>query len=46
MTTINEKLTWNEIVEKYPDKWVALKDIEWKDESNVGFKWGGGGSSF
>ena len=35
MTTINEKLTWNEIVEKYPDTWVALKDIEWKDESNV-----------
>ena len=35
MTAIYEKLTWNEIVEKYPDKWVALKDIKWKDESNV-----------
>ena len=27
MTTINERLTWNEIVEKYPDKWVGLVEI-------------------
>lgn len=35
MTKLNERLTWNEIVEQYPDTWVGLKDIIWKDESNV-----------
>lgn len=27
MTKLNERLTWNEIVEQYPDTWVGLKDI-------------------
>lgn len=24
-----ERLTWNEIVSKYPDKWVGLTEVEW-----------------
>lgn len=24
---INERLTWEQIVEKYPDKWVALSNV-------------------
>ena len=25
---MGERLTWQEIVEKYPDRWVALSDCE------------------
>lgn len=35
MTTLTERLTWKEIVEKYPDTWIGLKDIIWEDESNI-----------
>ena len=35
MSTINKRLTWSEIIEKYPDTWVGLVDIEWEDESNI-----------
>ena len=35
MTIINEHMTWEQIVEKYPDKWVGLTDIVWENESNV-----------
>ena len=32
---MGERLTWSEIVKKYPDQWVGLADVEWEDESNV-----------
>ena len=35
MTKLNERLTWKEIVEKYPDTWIGLTDIIWEDESNI-----------
>ncbi len=25
-----ERLTWEEIQEKYPNQWVGLVDVEWK----------------
>lgn len=28
MDIIMEKLSWNEIVEKYPDRWVALTECD------------------
>ena len=31
----NKRMTWEEIVAKYPDKWVGLVDIDWKDGANV-----------
>ena len=31
----NQRMTWEEIVEKYPDTWVGLTDIDWKDGANV-----------
>ncbi len=30
-----QRLTWKEIQEKYPDQWVGLVDIDWQDESNI-----------
>lgn len=27
-----ERLTWDEIVKKYPDKWVGLSKINWDGE--------------
>ena len=27
-----ERLTWDDMVKKYPDLWVVLDDIEWLDE--------------
>ena len=27
---ISEKLTWEEIVEQYPNQWVGLVDVEYK----------------
>lgn len=32
---LNVRLTWNEIVSRYPDQWVGLEDLDWKNESNV-----------
>ena len=29
------RLTWDEIVKKYPDKWVGMSDIDWEDGTNV-----------
>lgn len=29
----NQKLTWQEIVSRYPDKWVGLTDIEREEHS-------------
>ncbi|MBR2214582.1 MAG: hypothetical protein IJ849_02350 [Selenomonadaceae bacterium] len=31
----SERLTWDEIKAKYPDKWVGLSKIDWKDDANV-----------
>ena len=32
---MEKRLTWSEIVAKYPDKWVGLSKIDWKNESNI-----------
>ena len=32
---MDKRLTWEEIKENYPDKWVGLSKVEWKDEANV-----------
>lgn len=32
---MGNKMTWSEIVMKYPDQWVGLVDVDWKNESNV-----------
>ena len=29
------RMSWDEIVDAYPDQWVGLTDVEWEDESNV-----------
>lgn len=26
---MTERMTWDEIQEKYPDQWVGLVDVEW-----------------
>ena len=30
-----QRLTWNEIAEKYPDQWIGLSDIDWEDGANI-----------
>lgn len=30
-----ERLSWEEIKSRYPDQWVGLTDVEWKNTSNV-----------
>ena len=35
MTETTEKMTWEEIMEKYPDQWVGLTDVEWSNASTV-----------
>ena len=30
---MEERLTWEEIVEKYPDQWVGMVSIDWEDEA-------------
>ncbi len=30
----NKRLTWDEIVKKYPDQWVGLTDVVWGDEGS------------
>ena len=32
---MKERLTWDEIEKRYPDQWVGLTDVEWKNEANV-----------
>lgn len=29
------RMSWDEIVEAYPDCWVGLVDVDWKNEANV-----------
>ena len=31
----NQRMTWDEIVKKYPDKWVGLSQIDWENEANI-----------
>ena len=33
-----ERLTWREIMEKYPCKWVGLKDVEWDPNNDCVIK--------
>ena len=28
-----ERLTWDEIVEQYPDQWVGLTEVEWMPDN-------------
>lgn len=30
-----ERLTWEEIVAKYPDRWLGLTEIIWEDDTNI-----------
>ncbi len=32
---MGERLSWEEIRDRYPDKWVVLRDCEWKNKSNI-----------
>ena len=32
---MGEGLIWEEIQKKYPDQWVGLAEISWKDEANI-----------
>ena len=32
---MGERLLWKEIQKKYPDQWVGLAEISWKDEANI-----------
>ena len=31
----NKRMTWDEIVAKYPDQWVGLTDVDWENEATV-----------
>ena len=35
MEKLNNRMTWNEIADKYPDQWVGLTDVEWDNASTV-----------
>lgn len=30
-----QRMSWDEIVRQYPDCWVGLIDVDWKNEANV-----------
>ena len=30
-----ERMTWSEIKQRYPDRWVGLVDVKWKNPANV-----------
>ena len=32
---MDKRMTWEEIEQNYPDKWVGLSHVEWEDEANV-----------
>lgn len=32
---MSNRLTWNEIVNKYPDMWVVLTDVEYRNNDMV-----------
>lgn len=35
MSETVERMTWDEIMKKYPDQWVGLTDVEWDNASTV-----------
>ena len=36
---LSEPLTWEQICERYPDQWVVLVEIDWRDiDHNTGFR--------
>lgn len=35
---MEEKLTWEEIQEKYPDQWVGLTDVEYEPDNGATIK--------
>lgn len=35
---MTERLTWEEIQEKYPDQWVGLIDVEYEDNDGISVK--------
>lgn len=35
---MTERLTWEEIQEKYPDQWVGLINVEYEDNDGVSIK--------
>ena len=32
---MNERMTWDEIVGKYPEQWLGLTDVEWADDEHA-----------
>ena len=32
---MDKRMTWEEIKATYPDKWVGLSKVEWKNSANV-----------
>jgi len=36
--TISNPMTWKEICEQYPCKWVALVEIDWVNETDFDFR--------
>lgn len=30
-----ERMTWPEIKQRYPNQWVGLTDVKWKNDSNI-----------
>ena len=35
---MGERMTWEEIQEKYPDQWVGLVDVEWYPDNKATVK--------
>lgn len=35
MIFMSERLTWQQIQEKYPDQWIGLVDVTWKNDANI-----------
>lgn len=35
---LEERLTWREIQEKYPEQWVGLIDVEYKPDNDVSIR--------
>ena len=35
---MKERMTWEEIQEKYPDQWVGLSDVEYEPDNNATIK--------
>lgn len=35
---MNEKLTWEQIQEKYPDQWVGLVEVEYEPDNDATIK--------